>query len=131
LELERGVGHEPTYPGKALVPVDGLQRIAATVKGFEHAGNCRMADRAVIVIWHEVLLADIGDIAILCIFSEQMIKWLIFARAHLGGNRLIPFLAIGEDGINIEDHATKIKHAVAHNIADAKARRRNWRRAER
>src|SRR3546814_18758131 len=53
--------------------------------------------------------------------SEQVIKRLIPVRTHILRNGLIPFLAIGEDRINIEHHATKSEHAVLHNVADTEA----------
>src|SRR3546814_14917670 len=42
-------------------------------------------------------------------------------RTQILLNGLIPFLAIGEDRINIEHHATKSEHAVLHNVADTEA----------
>src|SRR3546814_1748533 len=42
-------------------------------------------------------------------------------RTQILRNGLIPFLAIGEDRINIEHHATKSEHAVLHNVADTEA----------
>src|SRR3546814_7492290 len=46
--------------------------------------------------------------------SEQVIKRLIPVRTHILRNGLIPFLAIGEDRINIEHHATKSERSEEH-----------------
>src|SRR3546814_15298098 len=74
-----------------------------------------------VIVEHESMLSYIRDIAAFAIFREQVIKRLIPVRTHILRNGLIPFLAIGEDRINIEHHATKSEHAVLHNVADTEA----------
>ena len=71
-------------------------------------------------IIHQILLADISDIAVLGIFSEQVIKWLIFDRPNGLWYRFIPFVAIGENRINVENNAAEVENAVANHIADGK-----------
>ena len=86
-----------------------------------------MADRTLLGIVHQILLADIGDIAALRIFREQMIKRLILFGSDMFGYRLIPFFAICKNGVDIKDHTAKIKDAVAHHFANGKAGFGNWR----
>src|SRR5690606_1299700 len=62
-----------------------------------------------------------SDLRIL-VLGQQVVKRLVAVRAQILGNRLVPFLAIGEYGIDIEYHAAEVEQAVAHNVADAKAR---------
>ena len=69
----------------------------------------------------QVLLADVGDVAALGILGEQVVERLVLGRAHLLGDRLIPFLAVGEDRVDVEDHAAEIEQAVAHDLADARS----------
>ena len=72
-----------------------------------------MANRPMLGIRNQILLADIGDIAALGILREQVIKRLILLGANMLGDRLVPFLAIGKNGVDIKDHTAKIKDAVA------------------
>jgi hypothetical protein len=111
--------------------VNRLQFIPPVTEVHEYPGNCRMFDRPILFVGHQILLTDISNIAVVRIFREQMIERLILARSNLGWNRIVPFLAIGKDRIDIEDHTAKFKHSVAHHIADAKTRARNRRRSNR
>jgi hypothetical protein len=47
-----------------------------------------------------------------------MIKRLILARPYIRRDRGPPFFGIAEGGIDIENHATKRKQAMAHHLAD-------------
>ena len=71
-------------------------------------------------IRNQILLADIGDITALGILCKQVIKGLILFGANMFGDRLIPFLAIGKNGVDIKDHTAKIKDAVAHHFTNGK-----------
>ena len=84
-----------------------------------------MVDRLVGIVGDQILLADIGDVARFHILGEQMVERLVLARPDILRDRLIPFRAVGEDRIDIEDHAAKIEYAVAHDIADREARMGN------
>ena len=44
-----------------------------------------MVNRFCAVVRHQILLADIGDVAAFHIFGEQVIKGLVPARADVGG----------------------------------------------
>ena len=50
-----------------------------------------------------------------------MVEGLVLRRAHRLGDRLIPFLAVGEDRVDVEDHAAKLEQAVADHLADREA----------
>ena len=97
----------------------------------EKPGDRRVIDRFFGVVDHQILLADISDISAVGIFGEQMVKGLVLARANIGGDRRIPFLAIGEDGIDIENHAAEIEQPMTHNIADRKISMRDGRHGNR
>ena len=81
-----------------------------------------MIDWSGLAISQQVLLADIGDIAGLAIFSEQVVEWLFAVRADFLRDRFIPLFAVREDRIDIIDHAPKIEDPVAHDIANPEPR---------
>jgi hypothetical protein len=89
--------------------------------------DCRMVDRPFFGIGQQILLADIGDVAAVPIFGKKMVERLVFGRANFLGNRLIPFLAIVENRIDIEDYSAKIEDAMPHDIANRKLRARDVR----
>lgn len=94
------------------------QQVAPVLVTREEAGQCRVIDRFVAVVGQQILLADIGDIARFGVLGEQMVEGLVLGRANLFGNRVIPFVAISEDGVDVEDHAANIEHAVPHDVTD-------------
>ena len=77
-----------------------------------------MIDRPGVAIFEQVLLADIGGVARITILGEQVVERLFALRADFHRDRFVPFLAVGEDRINIENNTTKIEHPVTHDIAD-------------
>ena len=81
-----------------------------------------MANRFAAVIGQQILLADISDVAAVGIFRQQMVKRLVPRWLQILWNGLIPFLAVGEDRIDIIDYAAKIKNPVANDIANGEAR---------
>ena len=64
-----------------------------------------MVDRLVAVVGQQVLLADIGDVAALRVFGEEMVEGLVLRRTDRLGNGVVPFLAVGKFGIDIEYYA--------------------------
>jgi len=78
-----------------------------------------MANRPILPIWHQILLAYIGGIVTFRILRQEMIKGLCLVRAHFGGDRLIPFIGIIEFGVNIHNHAPERIMPVPHNCPDA------------
>ena len=77
-----------------------------------------MIDRLVAIVGQQIALADIGDVTRIAVFREQVIKGLILARAQILRDLIVPFLGIGEDGIDIEHDPTEIEHPVPHDVAD-------------
>lgn len=98
--------------------MDASQRITAVLEAVEQAGDRRVFDRLVTVVGQQILLAYIGDVAGFRVFREQMVKWLVPARAYGLGNRFVPFLGIGEDRIDVKNDAAKIENTVAHDVTD-------------
>src|SRR5206468_5304478 len=103
-----------------LVPVLRPQLVAAALEPVEHARNARVVDRLISLVRQQILLADISDVARFRIFSEQVIEGLILGRPDRLRDRFIPFVAVGEDRVDIEDHAAKVEQSVAHDLADRK-----------
>ena len=98
-----------------------LQSVATIGQSIEQTGNRRMLDWFVAVVMHQVLLADISDVAGFGILSEQVIEGLILTWAEALGDSLIPFLSICEYRVNVEDDAAKVEHAVTHHIPNREA----------
>jgi hypothetical protein len=107
--------------------VFGFQHVAALGNAIEYARNGRMIDRLVAFVMQQVLLADIGDIAALRIFGEQVIKGLVLMGANILRNRLISVVAVRKNRVDIENHTAKIEHAMLDDIADRKACMRHGR----
>ena len=104
-----------------------LQLIAAISKIGEQLAHLWVVNRAFLFIRQKILLADIGDIAVLTIFGEEMIKGLVFGWPDFFGDRLIPFFAVRKDGVDIEYDAPEWEDFMADNRADAKPGVRNGR----
>ena len=83
-----------------------------------------MIDRTGLAVGQQVLLADIGDIARITVLGEQVVKRLLAVGAHFFRDRFVPFLAIREDRIDIEDYPAKIEDFMANNIANPEPRLR-------
>ena len=95
-----------------LISIDYLGRKVAH-KGLDH----RMADRFFGGVGQQVLLGDISDVFALRVLGEQMVKRLVLARAHLGRDRLPPFLGVVELWIDVEHHAAERIEAVLDHLA--------------
>ena len=104
-----------------LVLVLGPEPVAALGKAVEKAVDRRMVDFAAFIVGNEVLLADIGDVAGLRIFGEQVVEGLVLGRPQCLVNGFVPFLAVGEFRIDVEDHATEVEQPVLDDLADAEA----------
>ena len=96
-----------------------LERVALAIEGVEQRADRRMIDRVAFIVGDEVLLADVGDVARLGIFGEEMVKRLVLGRPHVIGDRRIPFVAVGELGVDVEDYPPEIEQAMANDIADS------------
>ena len=89
------------------VPVFRPQGIAAVLEAVEISGDRRMIDRLLALVMHQVLLADVSDVALLRILREQMIEGLVLRGTDRLRNGFIPFIAVGEDRIDIKDYPRK------------------------
>jgi hypothetical protein len=112
------------------VPVLLPQAVAPVLQPREQPGDRGMVDRLVAVVGDQVLLADIGDVARFAVLGEQVVEGLVLLRADLFGDRLVPFVAVREDGIDVEDHPAEIEHAVADDVADREIGMRDRRRGD-
>src|SRR5690606_24193833 len=81
-----------------------------------------MVDRPGGPVAEQVLLADVRDVGRILAFGEQVVERLVAPRAHLLGDRLVPFLAVGEDRVDVEHHAAEIELLVAYDVAAREAR---------
>ena len=88
-----------------------------------------MIERLVGAVELEITLAHIGDVARFRILREEVVEGLILARPHLGGDRLIPLVTVGEHRIDIEDHTAKGEQPMANDIADGETRVQDRRHA--
>ena len=80
-----------------------------------------MVDRLSLVIEDQILLANVSDVAALGILGEQVIEGLVLGRPDFFRNGLIPFVAVGKFGIDIEHHAAKIEQAMADDLVEPTA----------
>ena len=81
--------------------------VAAAFIAHEHFRDLGMADRLAGRIGQQVLLGHVGDVFGFRVLGEQVIERLILVRAHFGGDRLLPFLGVVEDRIDVEHHAAE------------------------
>jgi hypothetical protein len=102
-----------------LVGKTAAQTIASVDEILEQLCHARVVDRAAFAVAEQVLLADLGDVGGMVFFREQVVKRLLALRTDVLGNRLVPFLAVGEDRIDVEHHPAEVEHAVLDDIADA------------
>jgi len=80
----------------------------------------RMIDWLGVIVIDQVLLADIGDVGAFVILGEKMIKGLLAGGTQRFGNRFVPFLAVGENGVDVEHNPAKAMQPVPHDIANPK-----------
>jgi hypothetical protein len=83
------------------------QRIAQAVEILEDLLKLGMVHRAGFAVFQQVLLADIGDIGPILILGEEVVIGLLAPGAQILGDRFVPFLAVGEDGVDVEDDPRK------------------------
>lgn len=106
-----GMQSNPASPDAkhSLLAHKPFELVLVAIPPFKYSIYTGVVDWPLLMVGKQILLAHISDIAVLCIFGEQMVKWLVLRRPHGFWDRLIPFLAIGKNRINVEHHATKIE----------------------
>ena len=95
--------------------------VAPGLELLEILVHVRVRNRARDRIADQVLLADIGNVVAVLALGEQVVERLVAIGPDVFWDRLVPSVAIGEDGVDIEDHAAKIGHPVFHHIANGEA----------
>ena len=94
--------------------------VAAVLVAPERFPDLRVAHRFARLVGKQVLLRHVGDVFAFGVLGEQVVKRLVLARTDLGGNRVVPFLGVGELRIDVEHDAAKRKQAVLHHRSDRK-----------
>jgi len=112
---------------RRLVPVLSLQSVTTIFQSIEQSGDRRVLDGLVAVVVHQILLADVSDIARLHILCQQVVKRLILPRSKAFRDRIIPFVGVAKDRINVEHYAAEIEHAMANDVTDREPRMRDGR----
>src|SRR5258705_3862609 len=77
-----------------------------------------MAQRLAGAVRKQVLLRHIRDVFGFRVLGVEMIERLVLARPPFSRDRLVPFLGIGEDRIDIENDATERVEPVADDLAN-------------
>ena len=73
----------------------------------------------VLILRHQVLFRDIGDIGrLLDRLREEVKKWLVFLRPHIFGDTLVPFFSVVKGGIGVKDNAPEPIDPVADGHTD-------------
>ena len=93
-----------------------MQRVCAVFERSEEVGDVRVMHRLTGVIRDKVLFRHISHIVALVILGEQVIIRLLFLWPCVLGNRLVPFLSVGEFGIYIENYASERVLTVTDNL---------------
>src|SRR5438309_7839956 len=95
--------------------------VPSRLEAVEHGADGGMVDRLVGVVGDEVLLADVGDVGRLRVFGEQMVEGLVPGWPDLLGYRVIPFVAVGELRVDIENDAAEVEKAMLDDVANREA----------
>src|SRR3546814_13900917 len=66
----------------------------------------------------QILLAHIGNITVFFVLRQQVIEGLLLCRANRFRTRFPPFFRIGEFGVHVENHASKVKQPVPNPISN-------------
>ena len=101
----------------------GVHHVAPVDELVEHLGDIGMVHRPADAVAGQILLADIGDVVGIVAFREEVVVGLVPLGPDILRDGFVPFLAVGEGGIDVEHHAAKVEHLVAHHVADAESRK--------
>ena len=88
----------------------------------EHIGDGRVVDGIARVIHEQILLGYVGLVVTVVILSQQVVERLVFARANVRGNRLVPFLCVSKFWVDVIDNASERKKAMFDDLANTKLR---------
>jgi hypothetical protein len=75
-------------------------------------------DRFSGIVRHQILLGDVGDVLAVRVLGVEVIERLFLGGTHLGGDRAPPFLGVGEDRIDVEDHSAERVNPVFDDLAN-------------
>jgi len=96
--------------------------IAPVFVGAEQDRRLRVGYRLARAVSGQVLLRDIGYVmavfGIIAVFSEEMVKRLVFPRSNMLGNGVIPLVRVLKLRIDIEDYTAKAEIPVLDYLAD-------------
>ena len=104
-----------------------FQSVTAVSEAVEKIPDRGMFDRSLAAVILQILLADVSNVTCLGILGEQMVEGLVLGRSRLLRDSFIPFLAIGKDRIDVEDHAAEIEQAMPNHVPDREPRISYWR----
>ena len=94
-----------------------MQRIGAILKRAKQVRYIGVVHRFARVVSDQVLLRDVRDIIALVILSEQMVKRLIFDRAAVFWDGLIPFICIRKFRIDVKNHTPEGVFFMSDNLS--------------
>ena len=101
----------------------GAGAISAVVRPFEDFAHLRMPNRLAGFVRHQILLGNIGDVLAVRVLGIEVIERLFLGGAHLGGDRTPPFLGVGEDRVDVEDHTAEWVEPVFDDLSNPEFRR--------
>jgi len=81
-----------------------------------------MIDRAGFRITSQVLLADVRNVTAFIVLGQKVVERLIARGAYVCGDRFIPFFAIGEDRVDVENDTPKIEQFMPYDISYSEPR---------
>src|SRR5205823_7919675 len=70
------------------------------------------------LVGKQVLLTDIGDVGAFGILREEVVERLVLGRAQRLGDGVVPFVAVGEFGVDVEHDAAEVEQPVTNDFAD-------------
>src|SRR5208282_5508406 len=92
------------------------------LRPIERLADLRVANRLSGLVRHQILLGDVSDVLAVRILGVEVIERLLLGRTNLGGDRTPPFLGVGEDRIDVEDHTTEWVEPVLDHLSDPEFR---------
>ena len=97
---------------------DHVVRATVLVEIAEEFVHLRVANRLAAFVLQQVLLGYIGDIIVLLVLGQKMVKWLFFGWAAVFGDGVVPRVRIGKDCVHVKDHTAERVVFMAYNLAN-------------